>query len=133
MASPPRICLIDDDPLVRDALALGLSDAGYDVRVVPGAAAALELIAREHIDAVITDMKMPGFDGGAFIGELRRRRSHMPVVAISGGGEIRGKGVAELAREQGADACLVKPVRAREIARVLDPLLAAKAGGGGGG
>ena len=128
MASPPRICLIDDDPFVRDALALGLSDAGYAVRVMPGAAAALDVIGREEIDAVVTDMKMPGFDGGAFIGELRQRWPDMPVIAISGGGEIKGKGVAELAREQGADACLVKPIRARDIVKVLDPLLAARKG-----
>ena len=118
--SPARICLIDDDPFVRDALSLGLSDAGYEVAVAPGAAAALDMIARHPVDAVVTDMKMPGFDGGALIAALRERWPDMPVVAISGGGEIKGKNVADVARERGADVCLVKPFRARDIAAAIE-------------
>ena len=121
-----RICLIDDDPIVRDALSLGLSDAGFDVRVAPGAAAALDMIGRDPVDAVVTDMKMPGFDGGALIAALRERWPHLPVVAMSGGGEIGGKGVVEIARDQGADVCLVKPFRARDIAQALEEVLSKK-------
>lgn len=118
-----RICLIDDDPIVRDALSLGLSDAGFDVMVAPGAAAALDMMGRDSVDAVVTDMKMPGFDGGALIAALRERWPELPVVAISGGGEIGGKSVSDIARDQGANACLVKPFRAADIAKALDALL----------
>ncbi len=118
-----RICLIDDDPIVRDALSLGLSDAGFDVLVAPGAAAALDMMGRDRVDAVVTDMKMPGFDGGALIAALRERWPELPVVAISGGGEIGGKSVSDIARDQGANACLVKPFRATDIAKALDALL----------
>jgi DNA-binding response OmpR family regulator len=120
---PKRICLIDDDPIVRDALSLGLSDAGFDVLVAPGAAAALDMMGRNPVDAVVTDMKMPGFDGGALIAALRERWPHLPVVAISGGGEIGGKDVGDIARDQGANTCLVKPFRAADIARALNALL----------
>src|SRR5215467_3277307 len=99
-----RICLIDDDPFVRDALSLGLSDAGFEVCVAPGAAAALDMLQRDPVDAVVTDMKMPGFDGGALIAALRERWPGLPVIAISGGGEIGGKSVEDIARDQGADA-----------------------------
>ena len=126
MSDRHRICLIDDDPIVRDALSLGLSDAGFDVTVAPGAAAALDMLSREPTDAVVTDMKMPGFDGGALIAALREKWPHLPVIAISGGGEIGGKSVEQLAHDQGADACLVKPFRASEIAATLNKLLSEK-------
>ena len=123
VSASTRICIIDDDPLVRDALAVGLTDAGYEVVVAPGAAAALEMIARQPVTAVVTDMKMPGFDGGALITTLKSTWPALPVVAITGGGEIGGRRVDELARELGCDVCLMKPVRAREIAAALSELL----------
>ena len=123
MNAKVRLCIIDDDPLIRDALAFGLADLGYDVLVAPGAAAALEMIGRQPVDGVITDMKMPGFDGGAFITTLKSTWPALPVVAITGGGEIGGRRVEELARELGADVCLMKPIRAREIATALTQLL----------
>ena len=123
ISAPTRVCIIDDDPLIRDALAVGLADAGYTVVVAPGAAAALEMIARQPVDAVVTDMKMPGFDGGALIAALKSAWPALPVLAITGGGEIGGRRVDQLAREQGADVCLMKPIRAREIATALHDLL----------
>jgi CheY-like chemotaxis protein len=119
----PRICLIDDDPMVRDALSLGLEDAGYDVVTIGDGEAGLTLIARESIDAVVTDMNMPGLGGGQLIAALRAERPALPIIAISGGGEMGGRNVADLARESGANLCLVKPFRARDIAAALDRLL----------
>src|SRR5215813_8192817 len=100
MSLQRRICLIDDDPLVRDALSLSLGEAGFEVSVAPGAAAALDMMQRQPADAVVTDMKMPGFDGGALIAELKARWPLLPVIAISGGGDIGGKKVQDIAREQ---------------------------------
>lgn len=123
---PARVCLIDDDPMVRDALALGLRDAGFDVLSAGGGAAALEMIDRGNVDAVVTDMNMPGFDGAALITALRARRAELPIIAISGGGQFGGRPVAEVARERGANMCLVKPFRARDIAAALQTLLPAQ-------
>jgi DNA-binding NtrC family response regulator len=126
-AASARVCLVDDDIFVRDALALGLSDSGFDVVTVPGAAAGLDLASREHIDAFVTDMYMPGAGGAQFIPEARSRWPNMPIVAISGAGVIDGKPTAEIARALGADAALIKPFRARELAELLSRLLAARA------
>jgi DNA-binding response OmpR family regulator len=127
MGAAPRICLIDDDAMVREALSLGLRDAGFDVVTAPGAAAGYDLAAREGIEAVVTDINMPGTDGAELIAQLRTRWPALPIVAMSGASVIDGQSVADIARERGADASLIKPFRARELASLLKRLLAARA------
>jgi len=127
--SEPRaqICLIDDDLFVRDALALGLSDAGYRVLTAPGAAAGFDIAQREFVAALVTDMNMPGTSGAQLISEARARWPDMPIVAISGAGVIDGRSIHEVARELGADAALTKPFRARDLAALLAELIESRA------
>lgn len=120
MTQRARICLIDDDIFVRDAMALGLGDAGYDVITAPGAAAGLDIANRELLHAVVTDMNMPGTGGAQFISEARARWPDMPIVAISGAATINGRNTADVARELGADATLIKPFRARELVATIE-------------
>lgn len=126
MTARVRICLIDDDIFVRDAMALGLGDAGFDVITAPGAAAGFDIATRESIEAIVTDMNMPGTGGAQFIPEARARWPHMPLVAISGAATIGGRNTADLARQLGADATLIKPFRARELAAVIERAIAAR-------
>jgi len=128
MKTAPRLCLIDDDAFVRDALALGLRDAGFDVLTAPGAAAGYDIVARQDIDAVVIDLNMPGANGAQLIAQIRARWPALPIVAISGASVIDGQPVADVAREHGADAALAKPFRARELASTLHRLL--RDGGG---
>ncbi|MCC6786985.1 MAG: response regulator [Hyphomonadaceae bacterium] len=123
MTKRVRLCLIDDDTFVRDAMALGLGDAGFEVITAPGAAAGLDVLDREHIDVVITDMNMPGTGGAQFIPEARARWPQMPIVAISGAAVIDGRNTADVARALGADATLIKPFRARELAALIERVL----------
>jgi len=118
-----RVCLIDDDIFVRDALSLGLEDAGYQVLTAPGAAAGFDVIRRETLDAVITDMNMPGAGGDQLIKEVRAAWPALPIIAISGAGVIDGRNTADVARELGANATLIKPFRARELAAALERVL----------
>jgi DNA-binding response OmpR family regulator len=120
-----RVCLIDDDIFVRDALSLGLEDAGYQVLTAPGAAAGFDVIRRETLDAVITDMNMPGTGGDQLIKEVRAAWPELPIIAISGTGVIDGRNTADVARELGANATLIKPFRARALAAALEQVLGA--------
>lgn len=124
----PVICLIDDDIMVRDALALGLSDAGFEVLTAPGAAAGFDIANRRQVDAIVTDMNMPGTDGAQLIAEARRQWPDLPIVAISGATVIDGRAITEIARERGANAALSKPFRARQLAEVLERLIAERRG-----
>lgn len=127
MTPRARICLIDDDIFVRDALALGLTDAGFEVLTAPGAAAGFDLAQRELLHAIVTDMNMPGTGGAQFIPEARAQWPDLPIIAISGASVIDGRATADIARELGANATLIKPFKARELAALLDSLLSARA------
>lgn len=126
MTNRARICLIDDDIFVSDAMALGLGDAGFDVITAPGAAAGFDIASRESVQAIITDMNMPGTGGAQFIPEARARWPDVPIIAISGAAVIDGRSTADIARELGADATLIKPFRARELAALIERVLAAR-------
>jgi DNA-binding response OmpR family regulator len=125
MTARARVLLIDDDIFVRDAMALGLGDAGYDVVTAPGAAAGFDIANRELVDAIVTDMNMPGAGGAELIAEARACWPDLPIVAISGAAIMDGRSTAEMARDLGADATLIKPFRARELAAVIKRAIAA--------
>jgi DNA-binding response OmpR family regulator len=122
-----RVCLIDDDIYVRDAMAMGLADAGFEVVTAPGVAAGLDIIRREGVDAIVTDMHMPGTDGAQLIAEAHAEWPNMPIVLITGSMSLDGVEIDEVARQLGADALFMKPFRARELAEKLNQLLAARA------
>lgn len=85
--SPFRtILVVDDEPLIRLDLADVLSDMGYTVlQAANPADAVLLLEAHPEIDAVITDMNMPGaMDGVALAHVIRRRWPPCALIMVSG-------------------------------------------------
>jgi DNA-binding response OmpR family regulator len=124
----PKVCLIDDDLFVRDALSLGLTDAGFDVVTAPGAAAGLDIVLRDDVDAIVTDMNMPGVNGSQLIAEVRARWPGLPLIAITGASAIDGRPAEEVARGLGADACMIKPFRAAQLAAALQSIITGRAG-----
>jgi two-component system OmpR family response regulator len=120
-----RICLIDDDTVVRDAMALGLTDCGFEVVAAHDAAAGLELAGRELVHAMVADMNMPGACGAELIAAARARWPDMAIVAISGAAATGGRNTADVASQAGADAILIKPFRARQLADAVEAAMAA--------
>ncbi len=120
---PTRICLIDDDFMVRDALTLGLRDAGYEVHPVPGAAAGFDVASRIQIDAIVTDMNMPGTNGAQFIPEARLAWPDTPIIAISGQSIVDGRPLKDVACGLGANTAISKPFRVRQLVETLEALL----------
>jgi CheY-like chemotaxis protein len=124
MSKAARICVIDDEVVVLDATASGLREAGYDVLTAPGAAAGLDMIDRAEIDAIVTDMNMPGTSGAQLIAEARARWPNLPIIAISGSHTAEGESMLDSARALGADALVPKPFRAAVLRDVLASVLA---------
>ena len=80
----PRILLVDDERMIRDAIAMLLETAfGFEVRRVSSAREALSLIVTESFDVVLLDVRMPDVDGIEALRLIRKERSSLPVVMLS--------------------------------------------------
>jgi two-component system, cell cycle sensor histidine kinase and response regulator CckA len=82
----PRILLVDDEPTVLAMMARALTESGYDVLPATNGVEALELAAgaQPHVDAVVTDVRMPQMDGEALAAALRQANPDLPILFVSG-------------------------------------------------
>ncbi|MGQ9486099.1 MAG: hybrid sensor histidine kinase/response regulator [Desulfosoma sp.] len=117
------ILLAEDDPAVREYLAMALRDAGYRVVEARNGMEAVEIFATtlEPIDCVVTDVVMPGMGGEEAVGLIRRTCGWIPAVFLSGYSE-RMHGVA--ARSSPNTVYLEKPVRRSVLLRAVHELVA---------
>ena len=116
------VLVIDDDEIMRDLVADWLEAAGYAVRKAADFPAGLAEVERAAPALVVTDMCMPGPDGGTIIRSLRRDYPAIPIIAISGHFTMSGCS-AEDAVGLGAARALAKPVKRSEIVRAVAELI----------
>jgi two-component system, LuxR family, response regulator FixJ len=88
MAIEGTIYVVDDDDAVRDSLALLLEAAGLRVEAFAGAAEALRRCRVERPACVVTDVRMPGMDGLELQRQLSRLHAQLPVIVITGHGDV---------------------------------------------
>ena len=110
-----KILIVDDEAQVRFTLAEVLGEAGHQVIAASGGAEALRL-ADDELDAVISDLAMPGMDGLELLAALRQRDASLPVLLLTARGSER---VAVQAMKAGAYDYLVKPFDIDEIVHAL--------------
>lgn len=112
-AAGPIVLVVDDDPLVRSVMCQSLQSAGFRLLVAADAheAAALVQDADVALDALLTDVVMPGIDGRELAELATRARPRLPVVFVSGYTEAVLDGVALNGRRR----LLTKPFGAREL------------------
>jgi DNA-binding response OmpR family regulator len=108
----PWILVIDDEPVVRGLIVEMLESAGYLVESAETAEHALELLDREGLRLVLSDIVMPGLSGVELLRAVRLRRPNLPVVLVTGAGTYERLGQALL---EGADALLLKPFSRDEL------------------
>jgi two-component system response regulator AtoC len=111
-----RILIVDDDPGLRRSLGLLLEQEGHVVAAEPGAAAALDRLAREPFDVALCDVRMPGMDGVEFLRRYREAQGNALVIMMSAYG---GEDAAIAAMKEGAYDYLPKPFRADEVLLTL--------------
>jgi len=84
----PHILLVEDEALVRLALKMALTEAGFEVSTAEDGAAALEAVAAAAFDIVVTDLQMPRMGGLELVAALHQRRPELPVVVTTGCGPV---------------------------------------------
>jgi len=106
MALDPVVHLIEDDEGVRQGLAFLLTASGFAVRVYESAVAFLDALPSVQPGCVVTDVRMPGIDGLELQRQLNERRIGLPVIVMTGHGDVP---LAVEAMKAGAIDFLEKP------------------------
>ncbi len=107
------IFLVDDDDGSRDAMTRALERVGFTVRPFVSAEAALaSLESGAEVDAVVSDVRMPGMNGYELLRRVRAGRPHLPFLLVTAYGEVEE---AVSALQEGADDYLTKPVKMQEL------------------
>jgi CheY-like chemotaxis protein len=123
MTTTPDILVIEDDPIMREALTDWLQAAGYGVRTAADGSAGLAAVTFAPPTVVVTDIHMPGTNGATVISELKQRHPQVAVIAISGLFNS-GHGLdAEATLALGAARALAKPFKRAELLRALAEIL----------
>jgi CheY-like chemotaxis protein len=123
MTTTPDILVIEDDPIMREALADWLQAAGYGVRTAADGSAGLAAVKLAPPALVVTDIHMPGANGATVLSKLKQHHPQIAVIAISGLFNS-GHGLdAEAALALGAARALAKPFKRSELLRALAEIL----------
>ena len=86
--SVPTLLFVDDEPGILSALRRLFRPHGYRIFIAESGAAGLEILARESVDLVISDMRMPEMDGAAFLKEVRNRWPQVMRILLTGYADI---------------------------------------------
>ncbi len=118
-----KILIVDDDALVNLSLSEFLALEGYSILNASNGRQALDKLRNNHIDVVITDIKMPEMDGTQLLNAIKHDFPETYVIMVTGFGSIEN---AVEAIKQGAFDYITKPVIENEIRMVLERLIKQK-------
>jgi DNA-binding NtrC family response regulator len=119
--SPRRVLAVDDSPPTVELLYRNLKAQGFEVLCASSVAEAVELLDKNHVDLVLTDVKMPRVSGHDLVRHVRQNCPHTEVVVITGYPTVQG--AVEAVRE-GAEEYLPKPFTDDELRDVVQRALA---------
>ncbi len=83
-ATPIRLLFVDDEPSILSSLKRLFRPHGYQIFTGEGGAAGIEILEKEHVDLVISDMRMPGMDGAHFLEQVRLRWPDTIRILLTG-------------------------------------------------
>jgi two-component system chemotaxis response regulator CheY len=120
-----RVLIVDDSPAMRSFVRRVLDVSGLDIGAVFEASdgqMALDLLDREWVDVILTDINMPHMDGEEFVGKLADRRLAVPVIVISTDSTAARR---EHLRALGARGYLAKPFSPEALRREVEQVMGA--------
>jgi two-component system response regulator FixJ len=102
-----RLFFVDDEPVIRKAVALSLSQLDADVHCFSSGLACIEAIENFGCDVLVTDINMPGMSGLELIRSARTFKPSLHIIAITGYGDVP---MAVSAMKAGAIDFIEKPL-----------------------
>jgi two-component system OmpR family response regulator len=118
--SSAHILAVDDDPSVRQMIVDYLGDNDIRVTAVASARQIAEVMARDTIDLVVLDLRLPDEDGMEVARKLRSQFAGLPIIMLTG---LREEADRVMGLELGADDYLTKPFSPRELLARIRALL----------
>ena len=82
------LLLVDDEPSILSSLRRLLRTSGYQIHTAESGQAGLEILEREAIDLVISDMRMPEMDGATFLEQVRARWPATTRILLTGYADV---------------------------------------------
>ncbi|MGU3414124.1 two-component system sensor histidine kinase RcsC [Enterobacteriaceae bacterium C34A] len=110
------ILVVDDHPINRRLLADQLGSLGYQCKTANDGVDALNVLSKNHIDIVLSDVNMPNMDGYRLTQRIRQLGLTLPVVGVTANALAEEK---QRCLESGMDSCLSKPVTLDVISQTL--------------
>ena len=115
-----KILIVDDEPIARDNLAHIITKDGYSARVAADGQQAIDILRKEEVDLVLTDLCMKGKDGMAVLDEAKKLWPAVEVVVITGHASVD---TAVEAMRRGAYHYVAKPFKINELRVIVEKAL----------
>lgn len=110
------VLIVDDEPEIRKMLFFDFKRQGFNTLSAASAAEAFELVLKEKIDLVLSDMRMPGGDGMSLLENIRKIDPKIPIVIFL-------TGFADITEEEciakGAVAVFTKPYERKNLMNAI--------------
>src|SRR5271155_2186903 len=110
------ILIVEDEAKMRRLLEFNLGEDGFETRSAADAEAGLDLLLREPVDLVLTDLKLPGMGGLEFLHAVKRADAALPVIVMTAFGTVE---TAVEAMKAGASDYVLKPFSLAEMRMVV--------------
>jgi DNA-binding NtrC family response regulator len=120
MSKPIRVLIVDDDPSILEVLEARLTAAGFAVQKAVNGPEALELLQKNQIDILVSDIKMPEMSGMELLEKTRLILPQLPVIFLTAYGTIPD---AVQAVKAGAVDYLTKPFDGKELVRKIEDII----------
>ena len=116
MGKIQKVLIVEDNVTLNESLVFLIERLGVEALQAYDALEALEIIRGNEIDAVISDVTMPGMSGLELLREIKRFKQELPVIIMSG---RPGTGLAHKAMQDGALGFLAKPIDDKMLSAIL--------------
>ncbi|MEO0607813.1 MAG: response regulator [Pseudomonadota bacterium] len=115
--SDRTVFLVDDDEAIRHSASFMLRHAGFLVKTYPDGMSFLDAVSEHQTGCILLDVRMPGMDGLAVQSALNQRGINMPVIILTGHGDVP---VAVEAMKGGAIEFLEKPYEKQALVGAIE-------------